>query len=568
MADKKKIRINTLLVISTLVVILALAMGSAFSLFSIPSDFSVLSIGEAQFLSNDPNLDGKQAWLVTVVAGTGAQSLKGGIDAADLTDDDKSSESNFLLEFKNIEEWYQWPMTTGAQPIYNINLYEVDASEDCSGVDIAVRNLQTGGRKVCVHKTIVGRMGGVGATGLSRFSLDVSATGGGGIATGTLTDETQSVTLMDGNVKRAHIQWQGNLGRGIIPPSINPTVHNTIERGNDKFIGSRERFNDWWTFESGTIEITGVGEKLQECIEDNIGILGSSIDECEIDYNSAAEAAITPAPVPGYSTTDETGGLVWRIDSTGVASDSPLNRDALFAPLMSMRIDADWLGIYVAKSEPKIESVSAEFDLTAGKTLVVTSTIKNVGDTDGNINVFLTCPLPLGTTNGDQYQFAAGQSREISISVTSSAITEEVTKECTLTAQDLEDTTRRDIKQISITIKPGECESDKDGDGVFDCYDSCPDEAETFNDYQDVDGCPDEKPIGNTGGNPPALTLGGGFWDGIKGFFQNMFGGTNAFWTGIWGNIVGIVAAIGSVFILLLLLWLGTKIAFAFRGRR
>lgn len=37
-------------------------------------------------------------------------------------------------------------------------------------------------------------------------------------------------------------------------------------------------------------------------------------------------------------------------------------------------------------------------------------------------------------------------------------------------------------------------ESDRDGDGIWDELDSCPDEPETFNGYQDQDGCPDELP--------------------------------------------------------------------------
>ncbi|PRP91630.1 Outer membrane porin F precursor [Enhygromyxa salina] len=34
-------------------------------------------------------------------------------------------------------------------------------------------------------------------------------------------------------------------------------------------------------------------------------------------------------------------------------------------------------------------------------------------------------------------------------------------------------------------------ESDRDGDGMWDDQDTCPDEAETFNEYQDEDGCPE-----------------------------------------------------------------------------
>jgi outer membrane protein OmpA-like peptidoglycan-associated protein len=35
-------------------------------------------------------------------------------------------------------------------------------------------------------------------------------------------------------------------------------------------------------------------------------------------------------------------------------------------------------------------------------------------------------------------------------------------------------------------------EGDRDGDGILDTFDSCPDQRETYNGYEDIDGCPDE----------------------------------------------------------------------------
>ena len=35
-------------------------------------------------------------------------------------------------------------------------------------------------------------------------------------------------------------------------------------------------------------------------------------------------------------------------------------------------------------------------------------------------------------------------------------------------------------------------EGDKDGDGIADSFDSCPNERETYNGYEDIDGCPDD----------------------------------------------------------------------------
>ncbi|MBN2541931.1 OmpA family protein [bacterium] len=53
-------------------------------------------------------------------------------------------------------------------------------------------------------------------------------------------------------------------------------------------------------------------------------------------------------------------------------------------------------------------------------------------------------------------------------------------------------------KRDTLVIKEKETvmipEADTDGDRIIDRLDNCPDEPETYNDYQDLDGCPDKKP--------------------------------------------------------------------------
>jgi OOP family OmpA-OmpF porin len=56
-----------------------------------------------------------------------------------------------------------------------------------------------------------------------------------------------------------------------------------------------------------------------------------------------------------------------------------------------------------------------------------------------------------------------------------------------------------DDKDQCIEVKgdqPDGCPADKDsdGDGIVDSKDKCPNEAESFNGYEDTDGCPDELP--------------------------------------------------------------------------
>ena len=50
--------------------------------------------------------------------------------------------------------------------------------------------------------------------------------------------------------------------------------------------------------------------------------------------------------------------------------------------------------------------------------------------------------------------------------------------------------------------------ADTDGDGIPDTSDACPTQKETFNGYQDTDGCPDTAPPTNTGDiTPPAASI-------------------------------------------------------------
>jgi outer membrane protein OmpA-like peptidoglycan-associated protein len=56
-------------------------------------------------------------------------------------------------------------------------------------------------------------------------------------------------------------------------------------------------------------------------------------------------------------------------------------------------------------------------------------------------------------------------------------------------------------KRSEPTPEPTPEPSDRDGDGLLDADDTCPDEAETVNDYKDEDGCPESDKDGD------------GFWD-------------------------------------------------------
>ena len=55
--------------------------------------------------------------------------------------------------------------------------------------------------------------------------------------------------------------------------------------------------------------------------------------------------------------------------------------------------------------------------------------------------------------------------------------------------------------QAALALSPGDkCseapslarEGDRDGDGILDTFDSCPDQRETYNGFEDIDGCPDD----------------------------------------------------------------------------
>ena len=53
-------------------------------------------------------------------------------------------------------------------------------------------------------------------------------------------------------------------------------------------------------------------------------------------------------------------------------------------------------------------------------------------------------------------------------------------------------------KAATYTAPP----TDTDKDGIPDNLDKCPKEAETFNGYQDTDGCPDTVPSESSSGTP------------------------------------------------------------------
>ena len=68
----------------------------------------------------------------------------------------------------------------------------------------------------------------------------------------------------------------------------------------------------------------------------------------------------------------------------------------------------------------------------------------------------------------------------------------------TITVQQEEHSTSSGSSNIAVSTIP---ERDSDYDGINDNYDSCVYSAENFNGYQDLDGCPDTKPIVDSDGD-------------------------------------------------------------------
>ncbi len=327
-----------------------------------------------------------------------------------------------------------------------------------------------------------------------------------------------SVTVGSGDQK-AHVQWNGDLMRSLFDVNVDtstyrPACENDCNNPINQVswsVTTQHLYNSYYD------SLTGFDSNVDSLLNDGF------------DPSGAADAH--NSHVHNVLETDSRGALANSIGSwvdriVFEAGQMRIYGDdgfQLINPTFTIRWDVDWLGLIIALAEPSIGDVQSP-SLTATESTTVTVPVTNTGDIEGRVKTSISCPTPLQGDHRTQY-LEPGQTSTYQLQISSGPSTTR-TYDCTITAMDEDDTRDRYTATQSLTVNvessctdsdgdqvcdqfddcpdtqgpeanngcPVDGEDDRDNDGIPDSQDDCPTKPETYNLYQDSDGCPDTRP--------------------------------------------------------------------------
>lgn len=438
-------------------------------LLLIPFSFALtpLSISSVGFDSNDPDLQG-QAWLVTFAL-RGDNSFIGTISAEDIkSDDGKIAENDLTISAELTSNSCNYNLRTrSADPNvfeYGVQIQEVSQLSfihpnivDFGNQCISKSNyyfvygvtgtgfLQT--TMYCITKDRVGVPATV-ETPIENFEADIQVIAKGQTSTGTINSvDSNSVNIPP----VAFATWVGSFSSGETCPDIaasgfvgmngkngnwiliRQTTYNSYLNSLDNFQNAENRVVD---------EIFGDGltSSDQSVVDDYIGQINT--------VNSRARST------QGEVTFSTSSGK--QASVSGSLSNGKVNIDlerSLSTPVITAKIDADFLGIFIPVGQPEIVALSAS-PFTEGTNGNIQVSIRNVGDVSSKFSVGASCSSPFSTSSTIRETRLLSPNQQETINIPISATTNDATQTgtCTVSVFDAERPQDRVTQSITVSV--------------------------------------------------------------------------------------------------------------------
>lgn len=366
----------------------------------------------------------------------------------------------------------------------------------------------------CIWKFQYARIGDILTPSL-KFTATVQLTRDGDTRTALIGSSElvqKSVWIED----VAYVAWTGNLVSGEqCPLASDYKIGAVFEGGNWKTVDS-VKLTTYLSFDAGF--------DLEACIN-----AYNNVQYCVNEYNSRAYDALVPKSFSYYEGGQYLGTAVPVEGENKLVMNLP---KALQYPTFLMRIKASWLGVQLRCGYPYIERIYTPYvEVTSGTESYIRGRLKNVGDQPGWFSAVVECEDPRVYVPGimPDWNVQPGQSVEFSIPL-SADVGSTVTTTCSVYFYDktCPDRTSQ-TATISVKAKPPEvcspigarqclgraiiecteegwvpvryceydCEyvngiptcvtpADRDGDGIPDDIDKCPDQPGPL----ENEGCP------------------------------------------------------------------------------
>ena len=353
--------------------------------------------------------------------------------------------------------WHSCTISKCEEKLGGNYVYAVSSNSDkhCSGI--------LNDECICISKTPVIRKGRWGDTSIAeRYATFAVSNINKEVTIGGSGSGIHSVILKDSTGKqRALIQWTGDLFSGIDvdrPSGFIPIYDGRAGRGNWNF-AEKEVWNFIETNFYNSLNALKNCEGDDECIDSFIKSLENSYD----DYFIRNE----PSYIDEYLRQEQyVKSLVLEnpnsLDNAVLKLDLSTNPPTL--PTFDIYLDAEWVGIKKAVTQPRIVCRQEGISFKSGMYEDVGITVYNDADIGGQIDADVSC------TNGGEafisptkYQIGPKSSMTGIVRITATALeSEDNYGECTITVFDHTNPSIKDSCTIEFQAKAIKCtEGDK-----------------------------------------------------------------------------------------------------------
>lgn len=402
--------------------------------FSVGGGFTTLSLSQTDVVSNDAFLNGK-TYLMSVSA-TGAGEYATGRLGEDtkLTDGSLLSDE-FTVKLSAVDEKCDYLVSQTSSGYIKESWYsekdfgffgsQKDAENWCfnelKGSKVSQGYICSGcasaSTRACWDYTAKADTS-ILRTPSVKWKSTITVESASGSVSDSIGDEKTAVNV--GNANVVYATWAGNLQSN--------TYCTESSKGFVVYLDSGKKVNDEVAVEKYLN--SNPDQTFDSCmsVEANKNILRftstPNFFNCKANYNSLSNAALN-------TESSEFAAGDYKFVGSSVQTSYKQN---IFYPQLSLRVKADWLGVYVPVTTPFLTNCRQSAGVEINEDNVVTASLKNNGNVDGSIAVSLeNCPVSVVEGNTQYYSLSPSESADVKFTLRSASETHSA---CTLRAYD------------------------------------------------------------------------------------------------------------------------------------
>ena len=436
-------------------IILLFAAGYTITQQAAISGGSTVSVSNIDYNSNDPELAGKY-WTVYVSQdGTGG-SLYGTVSSAKMIDASDGVQANsFTISYDLIENKanYKINRIDAGGTFYRYQV--ITRGQGTSGCDQRlpsssyefVSDVNLGGTTIgaCVYRTIEGQAGLVANIGQSfKTRINVNT---GGVVSSAILDSASSNDVSIGSIGRA--RFVGSLSNlKVLPVASDYDVCAAFKNSWDT-VSCNARTSIYQPLltdfincaaRAGSVGVvlidtsTEVQKKKNAidsgCTNSLNNALNNALSHKDFEIN-VAQPDTTEAGQDVTFTTNGIPSVVSGTSASGIIT-FDLGSTQFHYPQIRLKLSAASVGTYEPIAKPQI-TCSASTNFQSGGFGYVNVDVKNIGTTQGSIDVAAVCNAPFASTDKDRVSLNVGETSRVSL-VVSGDVNQNSAGSCTITA--------------------------------------------------------------------------------------------------------------------------------------